>query len=228
MQVSKKVQFDLAHRLTYHEGKCWNLHGHTYTVEVVLEGDIVQVKKDPAVGMVMDFKQVKEILNKVIVEPYDHSTMLYEKDELVEMLKPAIALGMNIHVVKYMPTAENMAKFWFGELSAALRSVFIKVHCVRVWETPDSYAEFNESMDFCEKMADVDEVPEEIPLDMQYEQSIEDVAPVIDDEPQVCTQAVEEACENPNCASCSLNKTRVDNRTWPAGTYPFEGGIKEA
>ena len=64
-KVSRVFYFDAAHRIPDHSGKCKNLHGHTYKLIVIMEGEV----KD---GMVIDFEDMKNIVDPII-EKYDHS-----------------------------------------------------------------------------------------------------------------------------------------------------------
>lgn len=66
MRVTKIVKFDAAHRLPNYQGKCANLHGHTWTLEVSAEG-----KRDPISGMVMDFSEMQTFLEPIIAR-LDH------------------------------------------------------------------------------------------------------------------------------------------------------------
>lgn len=68
--------FDAAHQLPGHNGKCKNLHGHTYRVKCTLEGPVIQTPGEPDEGMVIDFSQVKSIYKERIHEVLDHSLIL--------------------------------------------------------------------------------------------------------------------------------------------------------
>ena len=142
MRVTKEVQFDLAHRIPNHKGKCRNLHGHTYKVQVTLDGIVNDEMESPSEGMTIDFKDLKQILDKVIVEPYDHVTMLYIQDPLVPyFIEMKEKFDLNVHFVSYIPTAENMSLRFFDKIQNELNGCDIKVVSVKVWETPTSFAE---------------------------------------------------------------------------------------
>ncbi|MBM3773777.1 MAG: 6-carboxytetrahydropterin synthase [Acidobacteria bacterium] len=93
-------------------------HGHNYVLEVTLEGD-----PDPVTGMVMDLKELKEIVNRQVVEPMDHRFLNYE----VEPFKTLI------------PTPENIARVIWDCLAPALAP---RLHSVRLWESPDLSVEY--------------------------------------------------------------------------------------
>jgi 6-pyruvoyltetrahydropterin/6-carboxytetrahydropterin synthase len=69
MILGKRFYFDAAHELKYHKGKCKNLHGHTYTLDVEIEGNI-----NPTTGMVMDLEELTNLVNLVLKE-YDHTNI---------------------------------------------------------------------------------------------------------------------------------------------------------
>ena len=113
--ITKILLFDAAHRLPDHEGACRRLHGHTYTVEVTVEGSLQQ--DGPASGMVMDFSDLGSTVQRLVIQPLDHT---YLND-----------------VLDFVPTAEAIAGWMFRTLAEAGVSV-VKV---RLWETPSSFAE---------------------------------------------------------------------------------------
>ena len=96
-------------------------HGHNYVVEVSLSGD-----PHPVTGMVLDLKELKEILNRLVVEPYDHRFLNYEVPPFD-------------HVI---PTAENIARDIWRRLSPPLADASGKLHSVRVYETPDLFVDY--------------------------------------------------------------------------------------
>lgn len=150
ISATKEFTWDMAHMLAGHEGLCQNLHGHTYKMEVTVVQKYDDVITDgPSEGMVVDFKDLKNIVNDLIVKPLDHATILNitTTDEfeiaLYQLLK---AHGKKIFTVPYRPTAENMAVDFFVRLNRALTDSksTIKVTKIKLYETPTSYAEITE------------------------------------------------------------------------------------
>lgn len=119
MLIHTKVKFDAAHRLLNHPGKCKNLHGHTWLVEVWIEGD-----RDES-GMVCDFGTIK----KYIEETFDHRCILSESDPFVIAMQYA---HCDVTIMKLPPTVENIAEKIRRDLNATK---------VRVYESENSYAE---------------------------------------------------------------------------------------
>ena len=136
LTVTKSVKFDAAHVRTNHQGLCKNLHGHTYRVEV----SVTQAPGDNA-DMVIDFKDLKKKCEEVILERYDHAFM-YNSESQAESEIAAVVMkhGMRAVAMPYRSTAENLARHFFG----VLREHVAGLSRVRVWETPDSYAEYSE------------------------------------------------------------------------------------
>ena len=91
--------FDAAHKLENYEGACANLHGHRWNV-------IIEIETEELLnGMIIDFKEVKGIINE-----FDHKTILQEKDNNTNLINTLISEGLQLVVVKFNPTAENLSK----------------------------------------------------------------------------------------------------------------------
>lgn len=136
LTVTKSVKFDAAHVLTNHQGLCKNLHGHTYRVEV-------SVAQEPGstADMVIDFKDLKRTCEEVILARFDHAFMYDETSEgESELAAVVMKLGMRAVAMPFRSTAENLARYFFGELKAHVAGIT----AVKVWETPDSHAEYRE------------------------------------------------------------------------------------
>ena len=131
MRVCKQFSFDASHQLVGHFGKCANLHGHTYKVEVSLTGHIHE--SGSSEGMVVDFYHVKKYAGEII-DRLDHA-FLMRGDE------PALDVVTTKRVYfGFRTTAENMSKFLAWALGVLLRP-YARVDFIRLWETPTGYAE---------------------------------------------------------------------------------------
>lgn len=132
MTISKDIKFDCAHMLSNYEGKCANLHGHTYHGIVTLEGDV-----DPGTSMVLDYNDIKRV-----VDMFDHAIVFSDAKERGDA-ETELWLWANNYDMKYVTipdgksTAENMA--------AMMAQMFItepnirSVH-IRLSETDGSWA----------------------------------------------------------------------------------------
>lgn len=127
------LEFDAGHRLLKHEGRCRNLHGHRYRVEV--EAHAVALD---GVGRVVDFSVIKEKVGGWIDEYWDHGFIIEALDPLLEVLHREHSKSYQL---PNAPTAENLALHLLGISNQLLRMHDIEVIRVRVWETPNCHAE---------------------------------------------------------------------------------------
>lgn len=146
--LGKTFTFDAAHRLQHHAGKCHNLHGHTYRVEVILNGFVMGQTGESNEGMLLDFDQLKKWWKHL--EPgLDHNVILDEADPLVDALQAFNEahpkLGVNLTMLDFAPTAENLSRWIFEDLTNWLIDNVggqgVRVQSVRVYETPTSWAQ---------------------------------------------------------------------------------------
>lgn len=139
-RVSKEFSFDMAHLLDGHDGKCQNLHGHTYKLQVEVAGDLLVdgAKK----SMVMDFSDLKTVVKKAILDPMDHA-FIYdqtsERESKIAMLLQE--LQSKTFGVNFRTTAEEMARFIFQRLKYDEK---LPISAIRLWETPTSFCEYGE------------------------------------------------------------------------------------
>jgi 6-pyruvoyltetrahydropterin/6-carboxytetrahydropterin synthase len=143
MEITTKLEFDAGHRIPHHKSSCKNLHGHRYAIEVTIKGEVVSDKSNSDFGMVMDFKDAKELVKKTIVEEWDHSFIVYKDDTVV--LKFLESLDDHKTVVfPLVPTAENMALVAMDKLQISFTREFgslIRPFKVRLYETPNNWAD---------------------------------------------------------------------------------------
>ncbi|MFO7152118.1 MAG: 6-carboxytetrahydropterin synthase QueD [Bacillota bacterium] len=111
MLLVKEFKFDAAHNLISYKGKCERLHGHTYRLVVVLEG----VPDEE--GMVMDFLELKNIVNEKVLSKLDHSYI----NDIIEQ-----------------PSAENIAVWVWRQLEESVKRENCRLYEVQVWETETS------------------------------------------------------------------------------------------
>jgi 6-pyruvoyltetrahydropterin/6-carboxytetrahydropterin synthase len=144
--VTKEFTWCMAHMLANHEGLCKNIHGHTYKLQVEIKrlgGGLIVKPENTEHGMVMEFADLKNIINDAIVEPLDHA-FLYWKDSPdsleIEIANLLIKNGRKVVEIDYRPTAENMAISFKNILSEKLKSHKVLVASLIVWESPTSFA----------------------------------------------------------------------------------------
>jgi queuosine biosynthesis protein QueD len=131
--------FDSAHFLAGYEGKCGNIHGHRWKIEIEVQSETL-VEEGQLEGMVIDFGDLKKDVKKV-VDLYDHALIIQEKTMREETLNCLLQDGFNIIEVKFRPTAENFAAFFFKKMKAK----GYNVRRATVYETPTNCAVYEES-----------------------------------------------------------------------------------
>lgn len=161
-EITREIGIDAGHRVTHHGSKCRNLHGHRYTVQATLRGDLVQAGSEE--GMVMDFTFIKDLMMQFIDGLCDHALILWLEDPLVRFLFPHEEWGVaaegvkqfgsytgdssvcgKVYMVPFVPTAENLARHWFNLIAerVVMRTADrAKLVRIRVWETPNSFADY--------------------------------------------------------------------------------------
>jgi 6-pyruvoyltetrahydropterin/6-carboxytetrahydropterin synthase len=130
--VTKRIEFCYGHRLLDYDGICKHPHGHNAVVEVDVRTDQLDSR-----NMVADFSDIKRLVKGWIDRELDHKMILREDDPLVEPLE---RLHEPVFKLESNPTVERIAKLIY-DMS---RDQGLPVVCVRVWETPSSYAEYRE------------------------------------------------------------------------------------
>jgi 6-pyruvoyltetrahydropterin/6-carboxytetrahydropterin synthase len=133
--LTKTIEFEMGHRLMLHEGKCSNIHGHNYKVDITIWGI-----PDEQTGMVIDFGDLKKILKEVILDSHDHALALNREDKA---LVDFCVQGQMKHVLYDSdPTAEAMARRFFADLHRYFKELgpVMFVHSVTVWETSTAKA----------------------------------------------------------------------------------------
>ncbi|MFU2123835.1 6-carboxytetrahydropterin synthase QueD [Gallibacterium anatis] len=141
LKVAKEFSFDMAHLLDGHDGKCQNLHGHTYKLQVIVSGETENngAKK----GMVIDFADLKRAVNELIISPIDHAFIYDQSSERETKIAQLLQqLNSKTFALPMRSTAENLAQFIFQRLQ---ENVGFHLHSVRLWETPTSFAEYGEA-----------------------------------------------------------------------------------
>ena len=140
IKITKQFSFEMAHALRNYDGLCRNIHGHSYKMDITLAGQPLHDESSPKNGMVMDFGDLKRLVNEEIISLLDHALVLNAKTDaqLVDVLKQNYE---KIVIVDFQPTTENLLNFIAGKIQTRL-SNDVKLTCVRLRETDTSYAEW--------------------------------------------------------------------------------------
>lgn len=130
--------FDSAHFLANYKGKCGNIHGHRWRVEVEVKSETL-VDGGQLDGMVIDFGDLKKDV-KTMVDYYDHGLIIQQGTMRKETLACILEDGFKIIEVNFRPTAENFAAFFFK----VMKDKGYMVKRVTVYETPTNSAAYEE------------------------------------------------------------------------------------
>ena len=132
--LKTSAAFDSAHFLAGYQGKCANLHGHHWCIEVVVGEETLQ-QEGVQRGMVLDFGDVKKVVRN-LADSYDHA-LIYEEGSLqCTTVEALLAEGFRLIAVPFRPTAEHFAKCFFEKLAEK----GLPVRQVAVYETPENCA----------------------------------------------------------------------------------------
>jgi len=142
MKITKEITFDCAHMLSNYDGKCNNLHGHTYKLQVTLEG-----KTNKNTYMLIDFNELKSILDSAVMQKFDHAVIFSGVDVREESENELLKWVVKYHKKGFIlesgkTTCENMVPYIKEFIKEELteRDLNFSVS-IRLWETPTSFAE---------------------------------------------------------------------------------------
>ncbi|MEK7879495.1 MAG: 6-carboxytetrahydropterin synthase QueD [candidate division NC10 bacterium] len=131
MKLTCDFTFDAAHRILGHSGKCAYLHGHAYRLEVA-----VSAAELDALGMVIDFDDLRALVKKAVLDRWDHATLLWKEDPLGPAIISAQAdAPEKVVALDGQPTAEVLTRLAFAAIREALPAG-ITLERVAVWESP--------------------------------------------------------------------------------------------
>ena len=138
--ITKEFSFDAAHLLENHSSKCKNLHGHTYKLLVTVS------KEELDNNMIIDFSDLKKIVNETIIDKLDHA-FLYNSNTKLNYVKEIAKLledkGLKTYKFKTRTTCEEMIIVIFDLLEKELEKKEIKLLSIKLYEGIGSYAEYS-------------------------------------------------------------------------------------
>ena len=141
IRITKQFSFETGHALHGYDGKCSNLHGHSYKLSVTVIGQPITDISNPKCGMVIDFTDLKKIVKEEIVDVFDHVSVFNENTPHLELANELKNLGHNILLVDYQPTTECLVIDFSEKISVRLPE-HLKLHSIKLQETETSYAEW--------------------------------------------------------------------------------------
>ena len=141
IRITKQFSFETGHALYGYDGKCKNVHGHSYKLSVTVIGKPITDNNNVKFGMVIDFSDLKKIVKSEIVDVFDHATVFNKNTPHVELAKELENRGHNILLVDYQPTSEMMVIDFSEKIKKHLPKN-IKLHSLKLQETETSFAEW--------------------------------------------------------------------------------------
>ncbi|MHC1703331.1 MAG: 6-pyruvoyl tetrahydropterin synthase family protein [Tenuifilaceae bacterium] len=139
IRLTKQFHFEMAHVLEGYDGPCKNVHGHSYILYVTIIGTPIEVNSNPKLGMVMDFSDLKKIVNNLIIDRFDHSLVVGANTKMYKTLTEE-KFG-KIEAVPFQPTCENLIPY-FADLIKSKLPEGVELHHLKLNETATSYAEW--------------------------------------------------------------------------------------
>lgn len=141
IRITKIFTFETAHVLYNYDGKCKNMHGHSYKLFVTVKGNPINDINNVKNGMVVDFGDIKKIVKEEIVNVWDHAVLLNALSPHKELGEDLEQKGHKVIYCNYQPTCENMlydiAKKINNKLPSHVQLAYLKLH-----ETENSYGEW--------------------------------------------------------------------------------------
>jgi 6-pyruvoyltetrahydropterin/6-carboxytetrahydropterin synthase len=141
IRITKQFSFETGHALYGYDGKCKNVHGHSYKLSVTVIGKPILDNNNVKFGMVIDFSDLKKIVREEIVDHFDHATVFNQNTPHVELANELKNRGHHVILVDYQPTSENMVVDFAKKIQDRLPKE-IKLHSLKLQETESSFAEW--------------------------------------------------------------------------------------
>lgn len=141
IRITKQFSFETGHALYGYDGKCKNVHGHSYRLDVTVFGQPISDNTHVKFGMVIDFSDLKKIIKEEIVDVFDHATVFNKNTPHVELAKELSDRGHNVLLVDYQPTSEMMVIDFAEKIKQRLPKQ-TQLFSLRLQETATSYAEW--------------------------------------------------------------------------------------
>ena len=141
IRTTKQFSFETGHALYGYDGKCRNVHGHSYKLSVTVIGTPIADSSHVKFGMVIDFSDLKKIVKEEIVDVFDHATVFNKNTPHVELAKELSDRGHSVLLADYQPTSEMMVIDFAEKIKQRLPQD-TKLHSLKLQETATSFAEW--------------------------------------------------------------------------------------
>lgn len=141
IRITKEFTFETAHALYGYDGKCKNIHGHSYKLDVTVIGEPIADHTNVKCGMVIDFGDLKKIVKSQVVDQMDHAIVLNQDTPHIKLAQELKKTGHNVVLVNYQPTSENMVIDFAQRIKPQLADN-LKLHSLKLRETETAFAEW--------------------------------------------------------------------------------------
>ncbi|MFR9651597.1 MAG: 6-carboxytetrahydropterin synthase [Rikenellaceae bacterium] len=143
IRLTKEFNFEAAHALRGYDGACRNIHGHSYRFFVTVIGEPNRDANDPKHGMVIDFGELKRIVNEQIIDRLDHALVMLRSEESERCAEALCDYSgcEGVILCDYQPTCENMLSDFAERISSQLPKE-VKLYSLKLHETRTSFAEW--------------------------------------------------------------------------------------
>lgn len=141
IRITKQFSFETGHALFGYDGKCRNVHGHSYKLSVTVIGKPITETSHVKLGMVIDFSDLKKIVKEEIVDQFDHATVFNKNTPHIELAQELMDRGHNVILAEYQPTSENMVLDFADKIKKRLPKNIL-LHSLKLQETDSSFAEW--------------------------------------------------------------------------------------
>lgn len=138
ISITKIFRFESAHAIHRYQGSCKNIHGHSYELQVTVKATQSNEGYVEGLGIILDFKELKAIVQSQVVKALDHKLLLsraYLEESSNEFAEDELI------IFDVEPTAENILIYVRDQIRASLPE-HVHLHALKLWETRDSYAEW--------------------------------------------------------------------------------------
>ncbi len=144
IRITKQFNFETGHALYGYDGKCKNVHGHSYKLSVTVIGVPITDTNNVKYGMVIDFGDLKKIVKEEIVDVFDHATVFNKNTPHIELANELKQREHHVILVDYQPTSENMVIDFADKIKKRLPNNIL-LHSLKLQETETSFAEWYQS-----------------------------------------------------------------------------------
>ena len=141
IRITKQFTFETGHALYGYDGKCRNVHGHSYKLSVTVIGTPITDTNNVKLGMVIDFGDLKKIVKEEVVNPFDHATVFNKNTPHIDLARELMDRGHKVILANYQPTSENMVIDFAEKIKSRLPKD-IQLYALKLRETETAFAEW--------------------------------------------------------------------------------------